>query len=160
MKVLLSILLLTFSTNNYIVESKFLHKTLKWSDFKIKKSVDNTAAESVTEIGYIYDGNSKVTVLCNFSNTESYVIAESRNEYILNHEQKHYDITYIYAKKFANILKIYEQVNAQLIDDIYVKIISEKDSMQNQYDFETNHSINIIKQKEWDNKITKMINGI
>ena len=40
---------------------------------------------------------------------------------------------------------------------IYITITTEKEEMQNDYDRETNHSINKDKQSEWLSKIDKLL---
>ena len=45
----------------------------------------------------------------------------------------------------------------QDLNKIYHEILDEKEDMQNDYDKETNHSINIEKQAKWLKKIEEML---
>jgi len=158
MKELILILLL-FSVDMK-VPSVIPYRYLTWNDFVVKKVSDNTAAETVTSISYNYDGYDKVEVKCDLIKGESYVIENAKTDYILNHEQKHFDITYIYAVTFENIIKQKKELSDKLVDDIYNMVISQKDSMQTLYDQQTNHSENKEIQKLWDKKIETMLNNL
>jgi hypothetical protein len=133
---------------------------LKWSDFIIHPSNDKTAALSSTNIDYVYDGDNKVVVSCSFFKPESYVISTARTAYILNHEQRHFDITFIFKIKFVRALQLQETINLQIVDSIYKKIVQQKEQEQAQYDFETNHSEYIPNQKIWDQQIDALLTDI
>jgi len=130
---------------------------LKWTDFKVKNVTDNTAAESVTSIGYIYDGYSTVTVFCNFDKEESFVKSKIKNDHILNHEQRHFDLTYIFAIRFISELKQQPVLNESVVEQIYNSNIVEKDRVQDMYDRQTKHSEDINMQLIWDKKIDNLL---
>lgn len=163
MKLLFILIAFIVSTPNakYIelkpTKAQISYCKLKWTDFKVKQSADNTVSESVTAIGYNYDGDSKVDVFCTFDRNESYVVPNAKTDYILNHEQRHFDITYIYAVKFVNELKILSVVNDLEIEKLHSRIIEEKGRMQDKYDNETENSENRQLQSEWDVKIEKLL---
>jgi hypothetical protein len=76
----------------------------------------------------------------------------------LSHEQTHFDITELYGRKIrARIEKLNEQgikefgIYEKVIDDLY----NEKIKTDDIYDSETKNGIDLLKQKEWDEKITK-----
>ncbi len=139
------------------IQNEVSYKQLSFADFKVKRQVDNTVAESSTSIGYNYDGDRTVMVFCKFNKDESYITQKGRTAYILHHEQKHFDITYIYAKKFVSELQKQPTLTNEIVDSIYEKILSEKDKVQSQYDNETNYSENKESQAVWDLKIDKLL---
>ena len=72
------------------------------------------------------------------------------------HEQGHFDIAEIFARRLNKQMSEYVFNKNTFKDDlkkIYMSLTSEKDSFQNRYDEETNHSINKEKQSEWLKKI-------
>lgn len=138
-------------------KNEFSYCKLKISDFKTKTTLDKTAAETVTSIGYSYDGESKVTVFCQFDKNESFITVKGKTAYILNHEQRHFDITYVYALKFVKELSMQKQLTESIVQGIYEKILSEKDNLQSDYDNQTNNSENKELQAVWDIKIDKFL---
>jgi len=74
------------------------------------------------------------------------------------HEQGHFDITEIYARKLDNALREYNFNPKRFktdLDEIYKDIMEEKEELQNQYDLETDYSRSKEKQAEWLKKIQK-----
>lgn len=131
---------------------------LKLTDFKVRFQNDGiTAAESVTNIGYKYDGDNKVEVFCTFNRDESYIIAYAKTPYILDHEQRHFDITYLYSMKFVKELAKLKWVNEGIIENVYNRILAEKEQFQIQYDSETRNSENKEQQGLWDKKIDNLL---
>jgi predicted secreted Zn-dependent protease len=78
----------------------------------------------------------------------------------LNHEQGHYDITEIFARKMRQELSIkkYRRKNVQVkIEAIMNKYIEKKNECQDKYDIETNHSLNTDSQKKWTEYIRSQL---
>jgi predicted secreted Zn-dependent protease len=76
------------------------------------------------------------------------------------HEQGHFDITEIFARKLNKAMSAYhfnQNTYRKDLNKIYQDIIKEKDNMQDQYDHETNFSRNKEKQMEWLKKIQTML---
>jgi len=129
---------------------------LKWSDFRVVKYLGDASAESTTGISYDYlkvGNETKVNVYCTFSKKESFVLKGKETDYILNHEQRHFDITFIFAMKFKDQISRTNDLSESDIELIYNRIIIEWGIFQDKYDFETEHSINISAQDIWDKKI-------
>ena len=80
---------------------------------------------------------------------------------LLKHEQGHFDITEIYARKLRQSLQIKKYKNYKLIgkdvDKIYDRNNLEWRQFQNSYDKETDHSKNKNKQLEWNEKIQNLL---
>jgi len=132
---------------------------LTWADYKGKpKENSDAAASTATYLGFEFnvgrDGfNYKIT--CTFSKTKSWGL--HKTDYILTHEQGHFDIAEIFARKLNKMMREYKFDKNTFKEDlktIYQSIALEKDDFQNQYDEETNHSIKKEKQTEWLTKIS------
>lgn len=136
---------------------------LTWADYKGKvDSAADAAASTATYLGIEYNfSNNSVDykITCSFSKTKSWGL--HKNDHILSHEQGHFDITEIYARKLNKQMKNYQFNKDTYKTDlrkIYMTILEEKENMQNSYDDETNHSINREKQAEWSRKISDLLN--
>ncbi|MGZ8557696.1 MAG: DUF922 domain-containing protein [Chitinophagaceae bacterium] len=137
-------------------------KKLTWVDYKgTAKPGTDAAASTATYLGIEYNFNSKgfgYKITCNFSKTKSWGL--HKTDYILAHEQGHFDIAEIFARKLNMKMSDYKFNKNSFKTDlkkIYETITSEKEEMQNSYDSETNHSINKEKQKEWLKKIDQLL---
>jgi hypothetical protein len=136
---------------------------LAWSDYLAKPSpASGAAAITSTTIGVEYHVNNNTlsySISCRFSKTRSW--GKNKTEYILQHEQGHFDITEIYARMLAKELKEYKFNSRKYQDDlnkIYKKVMDEKEGFQNKYDKETDYSRNYEKQVEWLEKIQNELN--
>jgi hypothetical protein len=137
-------------------------KRLAWEDFlcEPKKGTDAVASTS-TSLGISYQVvDSKLTyhISCNFSKTKSWGLMKT--DYILAHEQGHFDITEIYARKLYEALQNYEYNRRTFksdINNIYQEIVSQKEAMQHRYDGETDHSRNRKQQYDWLETIQNLL---
>ena len=138
------------------------NKKLTWADYKGPAKTDTDAAASTaTYLGIEYNFGSKgfdYKITCSFSKTKSWGL--HKTDYILAHEQGHFDIAEIFARKLNMQMGEYKFNKNSFKDDlkkIYVTITTQKEELQNAYDRETNHSINKEKQTEWLNKIDQLL---
>jgi hypothetical protein len=158
---------------NYILNNGPADKTaiyydgktkLVWDDFQgpPDNSVDFaalTSSGSGFNLAFQSDNNimtMTINVFCDYSKPQSWVKPDKKTDYLLNHEQHHFDLTYIYTQRFiqklrtANFtMKNYEK----LIGDIYKDAEKELYEEQTKYDDETHHSVIKEKQEEWNKKI-------
>ncbi len=138
---------------------------LSWEDFQ-GKIPKNTQYAASTQSGMYFsysvqntNGELSLTTLvsANFNPKESWYKPEKVNAVILAHEQGHFDITEIQARELRKNFAAYK-VSKNYKNDlqsIYTKAESDRRAMQIKYDKETNHSIILEKQKEWDIFIQK-----
>lgn len=140
-------------------------KQLTWDDFqgKMKKS-DRYDALTLSAISNSFSGdNSFLTfeVKAIFMPKGSKKKVKNQNDKLLKHEQGHFDITEIFARKLRHklIKKKYKHYNTigKDIDKIYSKSNMSWRKFQALYDKETNHSKNEIKQIEWNTKIKNLL---
>ena len=83
-----------------------------------------------------------------------------KTDYILAHEQAHFDITELYARALHKALSEYVfngKTYQQDISNIYQNIVKEKEAFQEAYDGETDHSRKKRGQIEWLEKIEQLL---
>jgi hypothetical protein len=137
-------------------------RKLTWSDYKASPNPKSDAAATTStslSIDYhIKDGSFSYTIKSWFSRTKSW--GRHKTGYILAHEQGHFDIAEVYARKLHQRMSAY-QFNKRTynkdLDRIYKEVADEKAAVQQQYDRETRHSIDEEKQAEWLKKISRML---
>ena len=121
-----------------------------------------TNAGFALKLAFHRTGNTSQLVIdvnCNFSKKDSWV-KPGKTAYILNHEQKHFDIAYLNTLLFIQKLRKAVLTNANyatVIQNIHNECAAAMEKMQNQYDMETRHSLLTEKQAEWDEKISKLL---
>jgi len=94
-----------------------------------------------------------------FIKSKSYITKYS--EYILKHEQLHFDICELYARKLRQKLaetdfKKVKNVQ-QLIQNAYAKVNQEFGREQEKYDKDTEHGLNAAKQQVWSDDIHRRL---
>jgi len=168
MKIFLAFLLLFpffgIGQEKDLIRWKERHK-LTWADYQGKPDEQaDAAASTATYLGVEYnfrDGKLGYIITCSFSKSKSWGL--HKNDYILQHEQGHFDIAEICARLLHKRLKTYVLDKRDYQSDlrkIYEDITATKESMQNKYDQETNHSINKDKQAEWLEKIRQELKNL
>jgi hypothetical protein len=139
-------------------------RKLTWNDFQGKIPVNNRAA-ATTASGITYRFSTSGTrdnievdfkIDTFFYPAKSWYDPSLCDEVILSHEQLHFDISEIYARKMkkrlANESFTYSNVKSR-VKTIYKEIMQELDAYQNQYDAETNFSRDREQQLIWNKKI-------
>lgn len=137
-------------------------RLLTWEDFKCApKTGTDAVASTSTSLGISYqliDGELNYDISCNFSKVKSWGLMKT--DYILAHEQAHFDITEIFARKLHEALQQY-QFNRKTfkkdISEIYQSIVKQKEDYQKRYDGESDHSRNRKLQYEWLERIQLML---
>jgi hypothetical protein len=133
-------------------------RKLTWDDFKAPPlQMGSTAAMTTTHLGFSYNiANGKITykIDCTFEKNRSWGLV--KNDWILKHEQGHFDIAEIFARKLNKGVGEYQFNKTTFqkdLDAIYKSVIDEKEKFQQQYDDETDYSRAKTKQEEWLMKI-------
>jgi len=160
------------TTNVYWTEQTEMNKTntiyynptknLLWDDFKgVPGSPGPVAAITASGFGYkanINSSNGKgeinVAVYCYFNKKGSWVKPGKSTTYILNHEQHHFDVSYLAAGIFINKLKntVITTSNCNLVlPKIYKECCDMMNKMQDDYDGQTMNGQLEDKQKKWNN---------
>ncbi len=140
---------------------------LRWSDFKARPQ-ENSPVAAITASGISYrfsamESNGKMEVDCTiesfFYPGSSWYKPETANDIILSHEQLHFDISELFARKMRARVANYSfssNVKAEM-NQIYEQILKEMRVFQKRYDEETNFSREVAIQVEWTNKIAKTL---
>jgi len=143
---------------------------LSWNDFKGPIPPDAVpAATTASGISYKYSANLlhhevelDYTVNAYFYPNESWYKPDSCDELILSHEQLHFDISELFARKMRLILSrtsFTENVKVE-VRKIYKEILKELSDFQDKYDWETNFSRNTKAQLEWNARISEALSKI
>jgi predicted secreted Zn-dependent protease len=137
-------------------------RKLTWNDFKAKPDAESSNAaltSSTINVEFGYDKNGlKHSITCRFNKLKSW--GRVKNDYILNHEQGHFDLAEGYARQLHRELIEYvfkkESVSNDL-NTIYSRVMRQHMQAQDQYDKQTDHSLDTAKQSAWDIKIRSML---
>ena len=164
------------------------NKKLVWSDFKGDNPNSPFAAYTTWYVSWNYSwifSNteecyyefSRISANANFEKDKSWIKKGRESDWLLNHEQRHFDIAQVLAKEFN------ERVQIDLKGEKFPCPSSKKDSatinkktwnkiqnvfdqehkkaleMEKDYENDTNHGNNSNKQIEWDKKIQLLLNA-
>jgi len=135
-------------------------KPIEWSDFR---AVPDSNSEYVTSVKS--DIMYKISEVYNYPQVVASAVMDRDESWtkttlyagLLKHEQLHFSIAEVYARKYATINN-YWPLNPVVIEDSLTKIFDEYYAVDSIYDSETDHSLNFPEQLEWDKKIEKLLN--
>ncbi len=142
-------------------------RKLGWVNFKGKPEERQSVA-ALTASGISYQFSTKMQeegemridfkVESYFYPNKSWVQPALADSTILGHEQLHFDISEVFARKMGKRLEVahFSENVRNEVKAIYASIIKELNAFQNRYDNETNFSRNKEQQLFWERKI-KMI---
>lgn len=135
------------------------NRPLTWKNFKArpKKTVPYEANTNTgISFSWKYSTESGFPVLeyeivSNFYPESSWVKNVEESEYLLGHEQVHFDITELHARKLRQAIDNYKMGKniKQELNRLYENIERERVIMQNSFDLETNHSRNKDAEAKW-----------
>ena len=132
----------------------------------------NSSAVAITSSGFAFKAGFKnaggkatliIKIYCSLNKQMSWMKPAGKNEYILQHEQQHFNISYLGAMEFM------QQLNAaiftidnynKLIEKLYNQSSKNLEELQQAYDGETHNGIIKEKQKYWNEKINKRLSTI
>jgi len=139
-----------------------IDKRLAWDDFLCEpKTGSDAVASTSTSLGIAYqlsNGQLRYHITCYFNKEKSWGLMKT--DYILAHEQGHFDITEIFARRLNEALQNYKFNKRNYkkdIGQIYQSIVSQKEEFQRAYDAESDHSRNKKAQYDWLERIEKLL---
>jgi hypothetical protein len=148
------------------------NRRLTWQDFQGKVPADAKWG-AMTASGFSFnsemedDGNNhliiSIGVYTFFTKHDSWKKPDINSAYHLEHEQHHFDITRLFAQKFADEIKNAHFTKSnyrKLLYSIFDKVYEESVAYQHLYDNETKNSVDVQKQKEWNEKISAEVNKL
>lgn len=164
--ILFSSLLFLFSFTHKTEKEMVLwqeDRPLTWDDFKGKPERRFAAASTSYDILKEVT-KSSVEIKAVFFTQSSWKKTSWINDQVLAHEQKHFDIVELYARKLRKQIKetkytSYEDLKTK-VESLYDVNDKEMDKYQDLYDEETDGSMNGDKQREWQAKIMKEIKAL
>ncbi len=141
-------------------------RPLTWADFHSKIRISgNFQASVMPSFGYVQEADLENGVLKVHVAVKAYVPKSAcwanpsdRNDYYLNHEQRHFDIAKIIAEQFKKKMlakKLTPDNYEALLNMQYLDSYRDMNAMQKAYDDETRHGINRFAQDAWNNRIDK-----
>ncbi len=144
-------------------------KLLKWSNFK--GTPDGSSKYSaLTASGILYsyatnkDGELVFTIESYFDPKNSWVKKDKKKQSLLEHEQRHFDITELYCRRIKKDITsrnfTYSKSMQKKLNKLYEGWVKKLNTEQKNYDKETNHHMNQENQKMWDKKIKVELNGL
>ncbi len=151
---------------------------LKWKDFTVKEGFRNHPfdAKIWTQILYRFEIKDKGSVRSLLIYTEvkidpikSWVKKEfislsdsKKKEQLLNHEKGHLIIALIQHRKLQKLLSTtkFSTNPRKEIDSLHKVVLRDLEEENNQYDLETNHMNNQLKQAEWIDTLLLELNNL
>lgn len=142
-------------------------RKLQWSDYRGSYlKTEWAAATTASGIGYEFsilekDGRHylDIDVSCEFFPEKSWYRPELCDKIILSHEQLHFDIAELHARKMRKQLaeaQFTENVKEE-VKAIYIDILKQLRQFQNRYDHETDFSRDIAEQLAWNKMISEAL---
>ena len=135
-------------------------RPLKYSDFRGRAPrtppggavAETSTTITLTTIDNTMAGGILIEVRAVFQPDRSWMLPGSRNAVVLNHEQRHFDISEYCTRLMRSRLKKF---------DNYTKVFAEAsqhcERMQDDYDRETRNGIDLEAQHRWDHKIDSLL---
>lgn len=140
-------------------------RKISWQDFKGKKQASSSFGAAIFT-NFAYSTNFKIVnkIIEADVQTKTYMVKgmswvspNSYTNYALAHEQLHFDITKLVVARFKEKISKLQADNIADLSSIlqyeYLESYREMNKLQKEYDEETTHSQNQVKQIAWQNKV-------
>lgn len=133
------------------------------ADFESSPTAKDTAAANISVtilLGYAQgpDGLLRFKVGAVMDKDESWIREEFKNNAeVLSHEQGHFDIAHIYAKRLEAGLKgkRYKNADIKALHEIYDSFLGKMHALQVRYDRETKGGMDAAAQAQWKKFIAR-----
>jgi hypothetical protein len=146
------------------------NRKLEWSDFKSENKIHEYefAQAVLTPSINVYPNTfsdlelKKLIIVAQMNKNESWF--KSKSDHILIHEQGHFDITEIFARKIRK--ELYKRINTAIgfsANDflaIFNKLENEHWIFQDKYEFETQRGTHYNNQTSWNKRILAILNEL
>ena len=157
----LFLMLFLFLTGNSPSDNGIPYRLLVWSDYKAPAPENEpmVAARTMTQLAMeraSTDGVYTYTVKAYFLPYSSFVRVRTND--VLRHEQTHFKIAQIMALRCMLDLKPLQRgdsVASNLAEQIYNHYTDQSSALNDQFDIETNHSLNKEAEKTWELRIAE-----
>lgn len=140
-------------------------RKLTWNDFKTLSKAPHNGALTASVITYeykCYNNTIQFKVGAWFIPDESWVKSTMKTDYILAHEQLHFDITELHARILRKRLteEIKSCRDASKSERIYRETVQKLDKMQDDYDRETGNSMDKASQVIWEDSVAMRLKAL
>lgn len=140
---------------------------LQWEHFKGPVDSDDPVHGAVTYAGidlqaekhHPWSGYISFKAVAVFDKNLSWVKPDCKNEQLLSHEQLHFDIAELYARKLEKKLNSLRLTlkDKRKIKQLQQEYTRDQLEVQKKYDKETLHGLNSVKQKLWRKNISHQL---
>jgi hypothetical protein len=142
------------------------NRPLTWHDFQSRLRPNGSYTASVMpSIGYdqqaeVENGTVNVSIVMKayLPKSASWASVTGRDEYALNHEQRHFDLVKIIAEQFKQKVlaaRLTPDTFEAFINMQYLDSFRDMNAIQKAYDKETAHGMNKSAQEEWNKRIDR-----
>ncbi len=147
-------------------------RVLSWEHFTEQPPASTRNMVANSSVGFSYNAtfnttgqgtNITITVFTFFVKSQSWVLPTKKLPHILQHECYHYVIGRYHTERLIQDLRkaVWTSTNlSETLSKLYLKNWNNYIAMQELYDIQTNHSINIAQQEKWNYKLESFIRGI
>ena len=162
MKIFATLLLLVFSIpfqGDAVKMQWNENRQLTWNDFRgVPDAGDSYVASTNSGMSFsfsykVVNGNMTMEyeIFCNFYPELSWHKPNLVSPYILQHEQTHFDISELYARKLRKAMEETSFSNnpKEEVNEVYQNMENSRQELQTKYDFETDHSNNEPVEIQW-----------
>lgn len=139
-------------------------RPLQWADFQGAPDYENDFVKALTasSIRYSYgceNGYINYHIESVFKKSQSWVKEEARTTYHLSHEQLHFDITELYARKLRDVLdkEQFPCHRMYAFEQTIRQYLKEWRDEQTTYDKETFFSVKRDKQADWEFEVRLLL---
>lgn len=164
LRFLLIVFLFFQNQNNIIRWNK--DRKLSWEDFK--GTTKNWSAAAVTYCGIdikpiktsIWTGKMTVKVIAYFNTDSSLYFKERVDSNVLRHEQFHFNIAELYARKMRQELSQKKLVTMKTVQEVFKRLYQEYIDFQNRYERITGLGAYLTGQMRMENEISSELNEL
>lgn len=158
---LLLLVLIPLLANNFYAPVTYKKwQQLTWDDFQgIAKPFTGWGAGISSKVIVEWDSAAEKYTAYAVQNNQRSWRRKSLNypDDVLNHEQYHFNITEIHARKMNEYLDSIQSLGVTNYEDKLLELKYELNKMQDAYDTEGDHGVNWGKQRMWEYKIDSML---
>ena len=143
------------------------NRKLSWDDYKGKPQKRFAAASTVYSLGReVYDDGAviKARITAYFYCQDSWKKDDWISDEVLAHEQRHFDIVELFARRLRKQLGGMVFLNLKdaekKVESMYQIVSKEMDLYQDKYDTESDGSMNGDGQRKWNKKIAEELSEL
>lgn len=121
-----------------------------------------TRPEAEWQLLYTFNakGAKQIILLGRSLKTDFWYYPERKTDVVLSHEQLHFDITELYARKLrTRLASMKNPCDKSSVGSVYQANENAFVEFVKQYDIETSHGVNKQKQIEWESRIQNLISS-